>query len=49
MMSRATVARPVCAIHNTPLDGGPVLYWCPSTGHNVHAADLDTEFVAVTP
>jgi hypothetical protein len=26
------------------LSGGPAIYWCPITGHNVPDADLDHEF-----
>ncbi|MEU8197431.1 hypothetical protein AB0C10_26945 [Microbispora amethystogenes] len=34
-----------CPIHRSePLDGGPVQYWCPVTGHNVWDADLDHEY-----
>lgn len=32
-----------CPTHQTPLDGGPVEYWC-SDGHRVMAADLDHEY-----
>jgi hypothetical protein len=38
-----TTTRPACACHGRPLDGGPVLYWCPVTGSNVPAADIHTE------
>lgn len=40
--------RPICTLHAVALDGGPVLYWCPTTGHSVQAADLPTDFQAVT-
>lgn len=43
----STHRRPSCARHNLPLDGGPVLYWCPSNGHNVPAADISNDFQAV--
>lgn len=49
MMARLHVVRfaaPACPIHYEALEGGPVLYRCPTTGHNVYAADINTEFVA---
>lgn len=49
MMARLHVVRlaaPACPTHHVPLEGGPVLYRCPATGHNVYAADIDFEFVA---
>lgn len=47
MMTRSTdvrLAAPACPQHGDRLDGGPVLYWCPVTGHDVPAADIDNEF-----
>jgi len=47
MMTRSTVVRlaaPACPQHGDRLDGGPVLFWCPASGHSVQAADIDNEF-----
>lgn len=38
------VSRPVCPCHGRPLDGGPVVYWCPVTGATVPAADISNDF-----
>ncbi len=48
MMTRSTDVRfaaPACPQHGNRLDGGPVLFWCPASGHSVQAADIDNEFV----
>jgi hypothetical protein len=35
-----------CPTHATPLDGGPIQYWCPTGDHRVMAADIDHEYHA---
>ncbi len=40
----ATAAR--CPSHGTPLDGGPIQFWCNVGGHCVMAADIDHEYHA---
>jgi hypothetical protein len=41
----ATATR--CPTHDTPLNGGPIQYWCNAgDGHTVRAADLDHEYHA---
>jgi hypothetical protein len=33
-----------CPTHKTPLDGGPIQFWCNTGGHSVRAADIDHEY-----
>lgn len=36
-----------CPTHHTPLDGGPIQFWCTTgDGHRVMAADLGHEYHA---
>ena len=51
MMARLTDVRltaPACPRDGNRLDGGPIVFWCPS-GHGVQAADLDNEFIPAAP
>jgi len=46
MRARPRALCPACLV---PLDGGPVVFWCPRCRRGLHAADLDTEFRAGEP
>ena len=39
-------ARPaaLCPACRAPLDGGPVVFWCPGCRRGLHAADLNVDF-----
>lgn len=39
----AASATPRCGCHGLPLSGGPVMWWCATTGATIPAADLDHE------